>query len=413
MRYFTLGVGLVVLAAVATGCTIKDPNCADVSAEVHGVQVFECNDMDTGTPPDEVNSPDEDCPDLPAIVDLDGDGYGAIGTLPDEACDGMVENQVDNTDDCDDANAAINPEEVEIPSDDIDQDCDGIDPAWQANMLQQSGGPDSIGGVFAVDGDELSGYADGTATPTRVEESNSSDWCTLVTAQGGEVTAEYFFVSGDLLYLGLEEDPVILPGDVDRCVVDPVSRIFYLLDSEEAMIYVVEVHDGEAVAVTDSIEITEPEADTAVITTAVDILVVDGVLHMVDGTANVINSYTEGEGWTSVIDFYTGADGDFVAATALNGNKFAVLTSDGTIAEARTDSVWRPQVVGITSGANRMAWVAPGRLLVSGPTSVELAEYDANTLHPVYTTGVDDEGLVVGVASTNYPMAVDGVWLER
>ena len=53
---------------------------------------------------------DNDCDGLVDDVDADGDGH------PGEDCGG---------DDCDDGDAAINPDEPEICDDEIDNDCDG------------------------------------------------------------------------------------------------------------------------------------------------------------------------------------------------------------------------------------------------------------------------------------------------
>ena len=58
------------------------------------------------------------------LDDLDGDGQ--IDGMPsvDLDCTDILES--DNGDDCNDANAAVNPDESEVLSDGLDNDCDGV-----------------------------------------------------------------------------------------------------------------------------------------------------------------------------------------------------------------------------------------------------------------------------------------------
>lgn len=58
-------------------------------------------------------------------LDLDGDGYGDPNTTV-EACE-MPPGTVNDDSDCDDNDPEINPSAFDIPDDDIDQDCDGMD----------------------------------------------------------------------------------------------------------------------------------------------------------------------------------------------------------------------------------------------------------------------------------------------
>ena len=63
-------------------------------------------------------------------MDADQDGYGTDAGTTTQALDGScdtADGESGNMDDCDDANAAINPEADEVFGDGIDQDCDGVD----------------------------------------------------------------------------------------------------------------------------------------------------------------------------------------------------------------------------------------------------------------------------------------------
>ena len=77
-----------------------------------GFNVFEdCDDSNPSVYPTAVEIPnndvDEDCDGVALIIDDDGDGFNS-------------------DDDCDDSNPNINPDATEIPNNDIDENCDGI-----------------------------------------------------------------------------------------------------------------------------------------------------------------------------------------------------------------------------------------------------------------------------------------------
>ena len=57
-------------------------------------------------------------------VDVDEDGFGAPGSAFTDCQE--LNGYVQNDDDCDDLNTAINPDAIEIPNNDIDENCDGI-----------------------------------------------------------------------------------------------------------------------------------------------------------------------------------------------------------------------------------------------------------------------------------------------
>jgi len=98
-------------------------DCSDLLADVYPTAPELCDGLDNdcnGTADDGLVFDDW-------FLDGDGDGFGDPG-LSASTCDGPPDaDHVGNGDDCDDADAGVNPAAVEVPYDGIDQDCDAGD----------------------------------------------------------------------------------------------------------------------------------------------------------------------------------------------------------------------------------------------------------------------------------------------
>ncbi len=94
-------------------------DCDDTDAAVNPAAVEVCNHVD-----DDCNgSVDDGLPMYDWYPDWDGDGYGDASATPEEDCQ-IVPDHVLNDADCDDSDAAINPNATEV-CDGVDNDCDG------------------------------------------------------------------------------------------------------------------------------------------------------------------------------------------------------------------------------------------------------------------------------------------------
>ena len=109
------------------------PEC--VKDDGYVTNADDCDDANPAANPDAAevcDGLDNDCDggiDDQAVwwQDADGDTYGDTDAELVGSCDSPPEGGADNSDDCNDQNAAINPAATDIVGDDIDQNCDGVD----------------------------------------------------------------------------------------------------------------------------------------------------------------------------------------------------------------------------------------------------------------------------------------------
>jgi len=113
-------------ALAVTSCTqysayvTDSTDCDDSDASVHPGASELCNGVDDDCDGDTDEDESDDA--LTWYIDADGDGYGVADSTIDSCA--QPSGYADNSDDCDDSDAAISPAETEI-CDGVDQDCDG------------------------------------------------------------------------------------------------------------------------------------------------------------------------------------------------------------------------------------------------------------------------------------------------
>ncbi len=137
-----------------TAATVASDD-ADCTGAGESSNADDCDDTRPAVNPNGTDQPgnalDEDCSgDWLCWADDDGDTYGAMLAITsvDEICTDAGESP--NADDCDDTNAAINRDGLEVAGNNVDEDCDNI---W---LCYVDGDADSFGSTATVDSDDAS-----------------------------------------------------------------------------------------------------------------------------------------------------------------------------------------------------------------------------------------------------------------
>ncbi len=151
----------VAACAAPSGYVADSTDCDDTRASVSpaGTEVCDAADLDEDC---DGAADDDDTGASGAstwYADADGDGYGVGGTTV-SACD-VPSSYVDNDDDCDDTDVAVNPGAAEVcDPDDVDEDCNGLaddaDTAGDASFYYDGDGDGFGDASIAVTGCDAS-----------------------------------------------------------------------------------------------------------------------------------------------------------------------------------------------------------------------------------------------------------------
>ena len=108
-------------AAIPTGFVANSEDCDDGNAAIFTGATEICDGIDNNCN----GQMDEGLPQFIYYSDTDGDGFGGIGLVISTCSDTPLPGFSVNNLDCDDTNAAINPDATEV-LDNLDNDCNGL-----------------------------------------------------------------------------------------------------------------------------------------------------------------------------------------------------------------------------------------------------------------------------------------------
>jgi len=199
-----------------TGYIADGTDCDDSDPAVNPAAVEVCNHVD-----DDCNGlVDDGLPMYDWYPDWDGDGYGDASATPEEDCQ-LVPDHVLNSDDCDDTDAAVNPNATEV-CDGQDNDCDGTvdeDDAADAVIWYGDGDGDGYGDIASIHMacEAPDGYVDNyddcddnddAQYPGATEYCNGED-------DDCDGTVDNDAVDGDWYYTDFDNDGYGLEGSLD------------------------------------------------------------------------------------------------------------------------------------------------------------------------------------------------------
>ena len=115
----------------AVGYVVDNTDCVDDDAAINPAAIEICDDIDNNCD----GQIDEDLPLFKYYLDNDKDGFGDASEEIEICYNTPPDNYVTDNTDCDDDNPAINPSEVDIPDNGIDEDCSGVDLFLQTKVF--------------------------------------------------------------------------------------------------------------------------------------------------------------------------------------------------------------------------------------------------------------------------------------
>ncbi|MEL7221411.1 MAG: MopE-related protein, partial [Bacteroidota bacterium] len=127
---------------------VNDLDCNDFAADINPDAIEVCDDIDNNCD----GEIDENITLRTYYRDADADGFGDAENLINICYNLPPDGYVTNDQDCDDTNDGINPDQLDIPDNGIDEDCDGVD-LFLAAKLFPNPANDKVTIHFPLSGD--------------------------------------------------------------------------------------------------------------------------------------------------------------------------------------------------------------------------------------------------------------------